>query len=62
MPRLPDPSVTRRVTVQPTVTSVFPHLLSPGKGYTLARVEWHANGFAIRDQPLRTSQIVRGNL
>jgi len=35
VPRLPDPSVFRKVTVQPTVTSVFPYLLSPGKKYTL---------------------------
>lgn len=35
VPRLPDPSVTKRVTVQPTVTGVLPPLLIPGMGYTL---------------------------
>jgi hypothetical protein len=35
VPRLPDPSVTKRVTVQPSVTGVIPYLLTPGKGYTL---------------------------
>jgi len=35
VPRLPDPSVFRKVTVQPTVTGVFPYLVSPGKKYTL---------------------------
>ena len=35
VPQLPDPSVTKKVTVQPTVTGVFPQLLSPGKEYAL---------------------------
>ena len=35
VPRLPDPSVTRTVTIQPIVSGVSPSLLSPGKGYIL---------------------------
>ena len=35
VPRLPDPSVTKKVTIQPTVTGVIPYLLTPGKSYTL---------------------------